>query len=73
MVEIIFTIYLGTGILMDRTIESIVSKKVFIEAASFTTCKNLIVQETDLTKKELDDKALVVLCNFKNDRKNQTR
>jgi len=64
MIEIFLTVIVGTGIIGDRTIVESFSQKVLIDASKHTTCKQLIIKETKFTKKELENKGLVYICNY---------
>ena len=64
MIEIIITVILGTGGLGDRTIVQSLSKKVLVDVSKTTTCKQLIVKQTELTKEQLDNKALMYVCDY---------
>ena len=64
MIEIFITVLLGTGGLGDRTIVQSLSKKVLVDVSKVTTCKQLIVKQTELTKEQLDNKALMYICDY---------
>lgn len=64
MIEIIITVILGTGGLGDRTIVQSLSQKVLVDVSKTTTCKQLIVKQTELTKEQLDNKALMYICDY---------
>ena len=64
MIEIFITVILGTGGLGDRTIVQSLSQKVLVDVSKTTTCKRLIIKETELTKEQLDNKALMYICDY---------
>ena len=64
MIEIFITVWLGTGALGDRTIVQSLSQKVLIDVSKHTSCKQLIIDETKLTKEHLDNKALMYVCDY---------
>ena len=64
MIEIFVTIILGTGGLGDRTIMQSLSQKVLVDVSKTTTCKQLIIKETELTKEQMDNKALMYICDY---------
>ena len=64
MIEIFVTIILGTGGLGDRTIIQSLSQKVLVDVSKTTTCKQLIIKETELTKEQMDNKALMYICDY---------
>ena len=64
MIEIFITVWLGTGALGDRTIVQSLSQKVLIDVSKHKSCKQLIINETVLTKDQLDNKALMYICDY---------
>ena len=64
MIEIFITVWLGTGGLGDRTIVQSISQKVLIDVSKHKSCKQLIINETVLTKDQLDNKALMYICDY---------
>lgn len=66
MIEIFITVWLGTGALGDRTIVQSLSQKVLIDVSKHTSCKQLIIKETKLTKDQLDNKAIMYMCDYPN-------
>ena len=66
MIEIFITVWLGTGALGDRTIVQSLSQKVLIDVSKHTSCKQLIIKETKLTKNQLDNKAIMYMCDYPN-------
>ena len=64
LIEIIVTVILGTGGLGDRTIVQSLSQKVLVDISKSTTCKRLIINETELTKEQMDNKALMYICDY---------
>tara|TARA_Y100001963_G_scaffold23576_1_gene31323 strand:- start:291 stop:503 length:213 start_codon:yes stop_codon:yes gene_type:complete len=64
MIEIFFTVWLGTGIFGDRTIVQSISQKVLVDYSKYNTCKQLIINQSDITKEELEKKAIMYICDF---------
>ena len=64
MIEIFFTVWFGTGIFGDRTIVQSLSQKVIVDYSKYNTCKQLIINETDITKEKLENKGIMYVCNF---------
>ena len=64
MIEILFTIWFGTGILGDRTIIQSLSQKVIVDYSKYNSCKQLIINQTDITKEKLENKAIMYVCDF---------
>ena len=64
MIEIIVTDWLGTGGFGDRTIVKSLSQKVMIDLAKHKSCQQVIIDETELTKEQLDNKALLYVCYY---------
>ena len=64
MIEIFVTVWLGTGGFGDRTIVKSLNQKVMIDLAKHKSCQQVIIDETELTKEELDNKALLYVCNY---------
>ena len=65
MIEMLITVILGTGIVGDTTIVKSISKKIIFDASTYTTCRNLVIDETKLNEKDFDDKALLYICDLK--------
>ena len=64
MIEIIITVILGTGGLGDRTIVQSLSQKLIVDVSKTESCKQLIIKQTELTKEQLDNKALMYICDY---------
>lgn len=64
MIEIFITVWLGTGAFGDRTIVKSLSQKVMIDLAKHKSCQQVIIDKTELTKKQLDSKALLIVCDY---------
>jgi hypothetical protein len=65
MIEMLITVILGTGIVGDTTIVKSISKKIIFDASTYTTCRNLVIDETKLDEKDFDEKALLYICDLK--------
>jgi hypothetical protein len=65
MIEMLITVILGTGIVGDTTIVKSISKKIIFDASTYTTCRNLVIDETKLNEKDFDNKALLYICDLK--------
>ena len=66
MIEIFFTVWFGTGIFGDRTIVQSLSQKVIVDYSKYNSCKQLIINQTDITKEKLENKAIMYVCDFPN-------
>lgn len=64
MIEIFITVWLGTGAFGDRTIVKSLSQKVMIDLAKHKSCRQVIIDKTELTKQQLDSKALLIVCDY---------
>ena len=64
MIEIFFTVWFGTGIFGDRTIVQSLSQKVIVDYSKYNSCKQLIINQTDITKEKLENKAIMYVCDF---------
>ena len=64
MIEIFITVWLGTGAVGDRTIVKSLSQKVMIDLAKHKSCQQVIIDKTELTKQQLDSKALLYVCDY---------
>ena len=70
MIEIFVTVWLGTGEFGDRTIVKSFNQKVMIDLAKHKSCQQVIIDETELTKEQLDNKTLLYICDYPNPKKN---
>ncbi len=70
MIEIFVTVWLGTGGFGDKTIVKSLSQKVMIDLAKHKSCKQVIIDETELTKEQLDYNALLYVCDYPYPKKN---
>ena len=64
LIEIFITVWLGTGAIGDRTIVKSLSQKVMIDLAKHKSCQQVIIDKTELTKQQLDSKALLIVCDY---------
>ena len=64
LIEIFITVWLGTGAFGDRTIVKSLSQKVMIDLAKHKSCRQVIIDKTELTKQQLDSNALLIVCDY---------